>query len=93
VLCLNLSVVAPDLCSALLYLSSGCFNACRRFKDFPKALLTLLKNPTFVCLGVAGGIDSLTINGLATFGPKYLETIFGFGPSAAGLYFGKACLF
>ena len=60
-----------------------------RFKDFPKVTLQLFRNPTFVFETLGITFDSLIIGGMATFGPKYLETQFGVEPSNAGIYFGK----
>ena len=63
-----------------------------RFKDFPKCVAILFRNPTYIFESLAIALDSLIITGMAVFGAKYLETQFGLDPSDAGTYFGEECL-
>lgn len=47
-----------------------------KIKDIPEALLTLLKNPTFFFLNLAGASEGLIIAGFAAFLPKLIENQF-----------------
>ncbi|XP_054144486.1 solute carrier organic anion transporter family member 4C1-like [Melozone crissalis] len=47
------------------------------FKDFPVALLILLRNPVLMSLIVASSSEALVATGFATFLPKYIENQFG----------------
>ncbi|XP_019372755.1 PREDICTED: solute carrier organic anion transporter family member 4C1 [Gavialis gangeticus] len=48
-------------------------NIGKSFKDFPLALLILLRNPVFMCLIVATATEALVATGFATFLPKFIE--------------------
>uniref|UniRef100_H2Y4Q4 Solute carrier organic anion transporter family member n=1 Tax=Ciona savignyi TaxID=51511 RepID=H2Y4Q4_CIOSA len=50
--------------------------------------MVLLRNPTFILVTLAGTMDSALVMGIATFGPKYLESMFAFTPTQASTYFG-----
>uniref|UniRef100_A0A8C3XS78 Solute carrier organic anion transporter family member n=1 Tax=Chelydra serpentina TaxID=8475 RepID=A0A8C3XS78_CHESE len=52
-------------------------NIGKNFKDFPVALLILLKNPVLMCLIVAASTEALVATGFATFLPKFIENQFG----------------
>ncbi|XP_067425009.1 solute carrier organic anion transporter family member 4C1-like [Emydura macquarii macquarii] len=52
-------------------------NIGKSFKDFPVALLILLKNPVLMCLIIASSTEALVATGFATFLPKYIENQFG----------------
>ncbi|NXU59238.1 SO4C1 protein, partial [Turnix velox] len=64
-------------------------NIGRSFKDFPVALLILLKNPVLMCLIIASSSEALVATGFATFLPKFIENQFGktssFSATLAGL--------
>ncbi|NWZ95323.1 SO4C1 protein, partial [Nesospiza acunhae] len=47
------------------------------FKDFPMALLILLRNPVLMSLIVASSSEALVATGFATFLPKFIENQFG----------------
>uniref|UniRef100_A0A8C3MAK3 Solute carrier organic anion transporter family member n=1 Tax=Geospiza parvula TaxID=87175 RepID=A0A8C3MAK3_GEOPR len=47
------------------------------FKDFPIALLILLRNPVLMSLIVASSSEALVATGFATFLPKFIENQFG----------------
>lgn len=47
-----------------------------KIKDIPNALLTLLKNPTFFFLNLAGASEGLVIAGFSAFLPKLIENQF-----------------
>ncbi len=68
------------------YCAELCFD---RVKDVPRSILLLLRNPTFVLLTLASAMDALIINGFTTFGPKFVQFIYGMRASDAGLYFGE----
>lgn len=53
-----------------------------------RALLLLLKNPTFAFLCLAGATEATLIAGMSTFGPKFLESQFGLSASEAATWFG-----
>ncbi|XP_072216184.1 solute carrier organic anion transporter family member 4C1 [Excalfactoria chinensis] len=52
-------------------------NIGKSFKDFPIALLILLKNPVLMSLILATTSEALVATGFATFLPKFLENQFG----------------
>ncbi|NXU16072.1 SO4C1 protein, partial [Pardalotus punctatus] len=47
------------------------------FKDFPMALLILLRNPVLMSLIIASSTEALVATGFATFLPKFIENQFG----------------
>ncbi|NXD85615.1 SO4C1 protein, partial [Halcyon senegalensis] len=52
-------------------------NIGKSFKDFPVALLILLKNPVLMSLILASSSEALVATGFATFLPKLIENQFG----------------
>ncbi|XP_021236347.1 solute carrier organic anion transporter family member 4C1 isoform X1 [Numida meleagris] len=52
-------------------------NIGKNFKDFPVALLILLKNPVLMSLIIASTSEALVTTGFATFLPKFIENQFG----------------
>uniref|UniRef100_A0A663F489 Solute carrier organic anion transporter family member n=1 Tax=Aquila chrysaetos chrysaetos TaxID=223781 RepID=A0A663F489_AQUCH len=52
-------------------------NIGKSFKDFPMALLILLKNPVLMSLVIASSSEALVATGFATFLPKFIENQFG----------------
>ncbi|KAM6289419.1 solute carrier organic anion transporter family member 4C1-like [Aegotheles albertisi] len=52
-------------------------NIGKSFKDFPVALLILLKNPVLISLIIASSLEALVATGFATFLPKFIENQFG----------------
>ncbi|NXK00478.1 SO4C1 protein, partial [Corythaixoides concolor] len=52
-------------------------NIGKSFKDFPLALLILLKNPVLMSLIIASSSEALVATGFATFLPKFIENQFG----------------
>ncbi|XP_061874865.1 solute carrier organic anion transporter family member 4C1 [Colius striatus] len=52
-------------------------NIGKSFKDFPMALLILLKNPVLLSLIMASASEALVATGFATFLPKFIENQFG----------------
>ncbi|NXE64180.1 SO4C1 protein, partial [Calcarius ornatus] len=52
-------------------------NIGQSFKDFPVALLILLRNPVLMSLIVASSSEALVATGFATFLPKFIENQFG----------------
>ncbi|NXE94254.1 SO4C1 protein, partial [Menura novaehollandiae] len=53
------------------------------FKDFPMALLILLRNPVLMSLIIASSSEALVATGFATFLPKFIENQFGKSSSFA----------
>ncbi|XP_063278855.1 solute carrier organic anion transporter family member 4C1 [Prinia subflava] len=56
-------------------------NIGQSFKDFPMALMILLKNPVLMSLIIASSSEALVATGFATFLPKFIENQFGKTPS------------
>ncbi|XP_069736525.1 solute carrier organic anion transporter family member 4C1 [Phaenicophaeus curvirostris] len=52
-------------------------NIGKSFKDFPVALLILLKNPVLMSLIMSSSSEALVATGFATFLPKFIENQFG----------------
>ena len=59
------------------------------YKDFPKALLILFKNPVYVFCCLASCTEAMVVSGFTTFLPKIIETEFqqtaGYAAIVAGL--------
>lgn len=60
-----------------------------RIKDAPRAAWILMRNPTVMLISFATAVDSGLLIGLATFGPKFIESMYGLSAADAGFYFGK----
>ncbi|NXD05198.1 SO4C1 protein, partial [Certhia familiaris] len=52
-------------------------NIGKSFRDFPVALLILLRNPVLMSLIIASSSEALVATGFATFLPKFIENQFG----------------
>ncbi|RMC18120.1 hypothetical protein DUI87_04999 [Hirundo rustica rustica] len=52
-------------------------NIGQSFKDFPMALMILLRNPVLMSLIIASSSEALVATGFATFLPKFIENQFG----------------
>jgi len=48
----------------------------KKLKDFPKSVLVVLRNTTFIFLSLAGVTSGLIIQGMSAFLPKILESLF-----------------
>ncbi|XP_072028586.1 solute carrier organic anion transporter family member 4A1-like [Amphiura filiformis] len=59
-----------------------------KLSDFPRAVMYLVRNPTFVFLVLAGCSEGFVVSGFSTFGPKVVETQFGLTAADASLLFG-----
>ncbi|XP_061388194.1 solute carrier organic anion transporter family member 4A1 [Musca vetustissima] len=59
-----------------------------KFKELPMALTSLLKNPTFVFLNLAGASEGMIIAGFAAFLPKQIENQFSISPVWSALLMG-----
>ncbi|KAH3697069.1 solute carrier organic anion transporter family member 4C1-like [Dreissena polymorpha] len=55
---------------------------------FPDMLCRLLRNPAFVCVAFAASFMGLVTVSVATFLPKYIQSIYGVTASAAATYAG-----
>ncbi|KAM4710104.1 solute carrier organic anion transporter family member 4C1 [Discoglossus pictus] len=60
-------------------------NIGKSFKDFPLALLLLLKNPVFMTLTFSSCTDALITTGFATFLPKVIENQFSLTSSFSAI--------
>ncbi|OWK51513.1 Solute carrier organic anion transporter family member 4C1 [Lonchura striata] len=58
-------------------------NIGQSFKDFPMALLILLRNPVLMSLIIASSSEALVATGFATFLPKFIENQFGKSSSSS----------
>lgn len=61
-----------------------------QIKQIPRALLALLRNPTFFFLNLAGASEGLVISGFAVFLPKLIENQFSLTAVASALVMGKS---
>ncbi|XP_067625619.1 solute carrier organic anion transporter family member 4A1 [Eurosta solidaginis] len=59
-----------------------------KLKELPNALISLLKNPTFFFLNLAGATEGLIIAGFAAFLPKQIENQFSISPVWSALLMG-----
>ncbi|XP_072028946.1 solute carrier organic anion transporter family member 4C1-like isoform X1 [Amphiura filiformis] len=59
-----------------------------QLSDFPRAIKYLFQNPTFVFLVFTSCAEGLIVSGMATFGPKVIETQFGKTAGQASLLMG-----
>jgi len=59
-----------------------------RLTELPSALMALLTNPTYIFINFGGAMDGITLTGLSTFLPKYLQSQFALTPSTAGILMG-----
>ncbi|KAM7352109.1 organic anion transporting polypeptide 26F isoform 1-T1 [Cochliomyia hominivorax] len=59
-----------------------------KLRELPLALLSLLKNPTFVFLNLAGASEGMIIAGFAAFLPKQIENQFSISPVWSALLMG-----
>ena len=60
-----------------------------KIKQIPRALLALLRNPTFFFLNLAGASEGLVISGFAVFLPKLIENQFSVTAVWSALLMGK----
>jgi solute carrier organic anion transporter family, member 4A len=60
--------------------------------ELPRNLASLLSNPTFFFLNLAGSTEGLLIAGFAAFLPKLIESQFSVNASLAALLMGNFCL-
>jgi solute carrier organic anion transporter family, member 4A len=60
-----------------------------KLHEIPKALMTLVKNPTFLCLNLAGASEGLIISGFAVFLPKQIENQYSVTAVSAALLMGE----
>ncbi|NXQ63610.1 SO4C1 protein, partial [Anthoscopus minutus] len=58
-------------------------NIGQSIKDFPMALMILLRNPVLMSLVIASSSEALVATGFATFLPKFIENQFGKSSSSA----------
>ena len=56
--------------------------------EIPLSILSLLKNPTYLFISIAEAFDALSITGLSTFIPKFVEQQYGYTAGNAALLFG-----
>lgn len=61
-----------------------------KLSDFPKAVKYLCHNPPFVCLIITGCAEGMLLSGMATFGPKVIETQFGRTAGESSLLMGES---
>ncbi|KAJ8322339.1 hypothetical protein KUTeg_000810 [Tegillarca granosa] len=60
----------------------------RSYRDLPQIVMSLLKNPVFILLTLAGSVEGLSTSGFATFLPKLIQNQFGVSAAKASMYGG-----
>lgn len=60
-----------------------------KLNEIPKAFLSLLRNPTFLFLNLAGASEGLIISGFAVFLPKQIENQYSVTAIWAALLMGE----
>ena len=60
-----------------------------RFREFPKCVLIVLRNATFMFLSLANVTNGLVWGGLTQFLPKVMQSLFMFTTSFTAILFGK----
>jgi len=68
---------------------AGQENFGKSYKDFPIALLTLFKNPTYVLGSLASCTEAMVVSGFTTFLPKIIENQFQQTAGTAAIVAGK----
>ena len=56
--------------------------------DILLSILSLLRNPTYLFISIGEAFDALSITGLSTFLPKFVEQQYGYTAGTAALLFG-----
>ena len=59
-----------------------------KVKDIPKVIWKLLTNPTYMFINFAGASDGMTIAGLSTFLPKFIQFQYGYSAGFAAILMG-----
>ena len=59
-----------------------------KVKDIPKVIWKLLTNPTYMFINFAGASDGMTIAGLSTFLPKFIQFQYGYSAGFAAIMMG-----
>lgn len=59
-----------------------------KIKELPKHILDLLASMPFVLVTLASSLQALTVSGIVSFAPKYIEAQFGLTTSVGGLVSG-----
>ena len=58
------------------------------FVQMPLSILALLKNPTYMLISFGEAFDTMTITGLSTFFPKFIQVQYGYTAGVAAILFG-----
>ena len=58
------------------------------FVQMPLSILALLKNPTYMLISFGGAFDGLSLSGLSTFLPKFIQQQYGYSAGVSALLFG-----
>ncbi|CAH1251562.1 SLCO4C1 [Branchiostoma lanceolatum] len=64
----------------------------KTWRDFPTALLLLLRNPTFMLINIGGAFEAFLSATFAAFGPKFVQMQFGQPSGRASMLFGFAII-
>nr|CAB3266356.1 solute carrier organic anion transporter family member 4A1-like [Phallusia mammillata] len=62
------------------------------FRDFPKCLASILRNPSFIFLSLAAATESCLLTGISTFGAKVNESLFKLTASNAAFAVGLVAI-
>ena len=60
-----------------------------KISDFPKAVWTLVKNPTYLFIDMAVICEAFLLSFISVFGPKIVESLFNLSSGDAALITGK----
>ncbi|XP_070188236.1 solute carrier organic anion transporter family member 4A1-like isoform X2 [Littorina saxatilis] len=63
-------------------------NTGHSWRDFPRAIIALMKNPTFIFLSLGTCAEGNIVSGIGAFGPKFLQEKFNAPAAFAGLIMG-----
>ena len=56
--------------------------------QIPLSILKLLKNPTYMFISIGGAFDGISLTGLSTFLPKFIQQQYGYTAGVSALLFG-----
>ena len=59
-----------------------------KLKDFPRAIWTLIKNPTYLFINLAVVCEAFLLAFISVFGPKIMESLFNISAGNAALVAG-----
>ncbi|GAV05795.1 hypothetical protein RvY_15870 [Ramazzottius varieornatus] len=64
----------------------------RRLSELPRALKSLLSNKTFMSINLAAAADAFLVMAFSTYGPKIIQSQFGYSASTASVIMGAVTI-